>query len=279
MLHILEHTIIDSLKVVPFLLLTFLLIELIEHKFSNKTKKIVEKSGKYGPVVGSLLGMIPQCGFSVAATNLYITRVISLGTLFAIYLSTSDEMLPILISNKIGVDYILIILLIKLVTGILFGFLIDSIFKNKFKNFNYDVCEDEQCDCNNGIFKSSIIHTLKITLFIIIASLIINVLFEYTNDNFLNKVFLKNSIFGPFIGSLIGLIPNCGSSVVITELFLSNTINLGTCIAGLLTGSGVAILVLFRSNKNLKENIFIISTLYLIGVLVGIMVEIIKIFF
>lgn len=279
MLEIIEETIIDSLKLIPFLFLTFLFIELLEHKYSNKTKKLVEKSGKFGPIIGSLLGIIPQCGFSVAATNLYVTRVISLGTLFAIYLSTSDEMLPILISKNASLKIILFILVIKFITGIIFGFIIDSIFiyKDKEVHLNYDVCSDEHCDCKHGVIKSSIIHTLKTLLFLLFASFFVNLLFEYTNESFISKIFMKNNIFGPFIGSLVGLIPNCGASVVLTELYLSNAINLGTCIAGLLTGSGVAILVLFKSNKNMKENLIILSTLYLIGVLVGIFIELISI--
>ena len=278
MLHILEHTLLDSLKILPFLFITFIFIELLEHKYNNKVMSVVKKSGKYGPVVGSALGIIPQCGFSVVATNLYVTRVITLGTLFAIYLSTSDEMLPILLGKNVDISIILLILGIKFITGIVFGFIVDYFFVNTRKkdSLNYDVCEEEHCDCEHGILKSSIKHTIKIFIFLLIASFIINILFEYTNDNFLSKIFMKNSIFGSFLGSLIGLIPNCGSSVVLTELFIKGAISIGTLIAGLLTGSGVAILILFKSNKNLKENIYILVLLYSIGVFVGMLVEFIN---
>lgn len=280
MLHILEHTFFDSLKILPFLFITFIIIELLEHKYNGKVMNSIKESGKFGPIIGSFLGIIPQCGFSVVATNLYITRVISIGTLFSIYLSTSDEMLPILIGKDIDLSIIFMILGIKFVTGIIFGIMIDYFFVNNknITHFNYNVCEEDGCDCEHGILKSSLKHTLKIFIFLLITSFIVNLLFEYTNDNFISKIFMKNSIFGTFIGSLIGLIPNCGASVVLTELFIKGAISIGSLISGLLTGSGVAILILFKSNKNLKENIYILIMLYLIGVFVGMLVEFVNYF-
>ncbi len=275
---IIIDTLVDALKILPFLFLTFLLLELLEHKLNNKTKNLIKKSGKFGPVIGSLLGVIPQCGFSVVATNLYITRVISLGTLFSIYLSTSDEMLPIMLSQNAPLNIILLILFIKIMCGMFFGFVIDYIFRRKNNsNYNYNVCEDEHCHCRHSIIKSSIKHTLNILLFILIVSFCLNILFLYIGNDIISKVFMKNTIFGPFLGSLIGLIPNCGSSVILTQLYLENVINLGTSISGLLTGSGVALLLLFKNNKNLRENVFILVTLYLIGVLVGIITEFLSI--
>ena len=275
---IIIDTLVDALKILPFLFLTFLLLELLEHKLNNKTKNLIKKSGKFGPVIGSLLGVIPQCGFSVVATNLYITRVISLGTLFSIYLSTSDEMLPIMLSQNAPLNIILLILFIKIMCGMFFGFVIDYIFRRKDNsNYNYNVCEDEHCHCRHSIIKSSIKHTLNILLFILIVSFCLNILFLYIGNDIISKVFMKNTIFGPFLGSLIGLIPNCGSSVILTQLYLENVINLGTAISGLLTGSGVALLLLFKNNKNLRENVFILVTLYLIGVLVGIIIEFLSI--
>lgn len=275
---IIIDTLVDALKILPFLFLTFLLLELLEHKLNNKTKNLIKKSGKFGPVIGSLLGVIPQCGFSVVATNLYITRVISLGTLFSIYLSTGDEMLPIMLSQNAPLNIILLILFIKIMCGMFFGFVIDYIFRRKNNsNYNYNVCEDEHCHCRHSIIKSSIKHTLNILLFILIVSFCLNILFLYIGNDIISKVFMKNIIFGPFLGSLIGLIPNCGSSVILTQLYLENVINLGTSISGLLTGSGVALLLLFKNNKNLRENVFILVTLYLIGVLVGIIIEFLSI--
>lgn len=271
---IIIDTLIDALKILPFLFITFLLLELLEHKLNNKTKNVISESGKVGPIIGSLLGVIPQCGFSVVATNLYITRVISLGTLFSIYLSTSDEMLPIMLSQNVNFKTILIVILIKVITGMLFGFVIDLVIRKNNKNkYDYHICEEEHCHCDHGIVKSSLKHTFNIIIFIIGVSFILNVIFLYCGNDLISKIFMKDTLFGPFFGSLVGLIPNCGASVILTEMFLKGAINLGTCIAGLLTGSGVALLVLFKSNKNIKENLCICLTLYLIGVLVGIFIE------
>lgn len=275
---IIIDTLVDALKILPFLFITFLLLELLEHKLSNKTKNVISKSGKVGLIIGSLLGVIPQCGFSVVATNLYITRVISLGTLFSIYLSTSDEMLPIMLSQNVSFKTILFVLLIKVIAGMLFGFIIDLVIrKNNKTKYDYHICEEEHCHCDHGIVKSSLKHTFNIIIFIIGVSFILNVVFLYCGNDLISKIFMKDTLFGPFLGSLVGLIPNCGASVILTEMFLKGAINLGTCMAGLLTGSGVALLVLFKSNKNIKENLCICLTLYLIGVLVGIFIEFIGI--
>ena len=274
-IHSFVHTIKDNIKLIPFLFIAFLVIELIEHKFTDKTKNCIKKSGKFGPIIGSIFGIVPQCGFSVIATNFYITRVISIGTLFSVYLSTSDEMLPIMISKGIPFKTILGILLIKVIVGIIFGFIIDLVIRMKGagKKYDYHMCDDDHCECETGIIKSSIVHTLKTFVFIIFISYILNILYEFVGDTIVSKIFMKDNMFGPFIGGLIGLILNCASSVALTELYLNNAINLGTCISGLLAGSGVSLLVLFKSNKNIKENVSIVTLLYLIGVLIGILIE------
>lgn len=278
MKEVILDTIVDSLKLMPFLLVAFLIIELLEHKLNNKTKNIITKSKKIGPIIGSLLGVIPQCGFSVMATNLYITRIITLGTLISIYLSTSDEMLIIMISEKVEISLILKILLIKIFFGIVYGLIIDKIInkKKKDKETNYELCDEEHCDCNHSILLSAIKHTLHITLFIFIITLIINTIFTLLGDNYLSKILLNNSILSPFITSLIGLIPNCAASVILTELYLNSTISLGALIGGLLTSSGSSLLVLIKNNKNQKENLSIILLLYALGVLSGIIIELIS---
>ena len=278
MKEVILDTIVDSLKLIPFLLVAFLIIELLEHKLNNKTKNIITKSKKIGPIIGSLLGVIPQCGFSVMATNLYITRIITLGTLISIYLSTSDEMLIIMISEKVEISLILKILLIKIFFGIVYGLIIDKIInkKKKDKETNYELCDEEHCDCNHSILLSAIKHTLHITLFIFIITLIINTIFTLLGDNYLSKILLNNNILSPFITSLIGLIPNCAASVILTELYLNSTISLGALIGGLLTSSGSSLLVLIKNNKNQKENLSIILLLYALGVLSGIIIELIS---
>lgn len=279
MIEIIEHTLIEILKLIPFLFIAFLLIELFEHKFSRKTKNIISKSGKFGPLLGSLLGLFPQCGFSVMATNLYVTRIISLGTLIAIYLTTSDEMLPILISEKVEFGIIVKLLAIKFIFGLIWGFIIDLIL-NKFskkEKVTYDLCDEEHCHCEKGIFKSTIKHTLNTLTFVFVVILLLNILMHTSGEENLSKLFLKDSILGPFVSSIIGLIPNCGASVVITQLYLNNTISLGSTIAGLLTGSGVALVVLFKSNRNIKENLIILSILYTLGVISGVIIDLIGI--
>ena len=273
MKEVIIETIIDSLKLLPFLFLAFLIIELFEHKFSKKNQKILKKSGRLGPILGSILGIIPQCGFSVLATNLYVTRIISLGTLFAVYLATSDEMLPLLIANGAPLSLMLKILGIKFVLGMLFGFLIDLIIKKK-DNLNYEICQEDHCNCKDGIILASLKHTLNIFVFIFICTFIINIILEFLGGEYLEKIFLKDNIFGAVLTSLIGLIPNCGSSVILTELFLSSSISFGALIGGLLTGSGVALLVLFKINHDKKESLKILLGLYLIGALCGIIIDI-----
>jgi len=278
-IHSLKHSFIDSIKLLPFLFIAFFIIELIEHKLSDKSKDVISKSGKFGPILGSILGLIPQCGFSVIATNLYITRILSLGTLISIYLSTSDEMLVILLSRNTSIKTILPLLLVKFFVGIISGFIIDFILRNKNKKqVTYSICEDEHCGCEEeeNLFKSSLIHTIKTFIFIFIVTFIITIIFELFGEEYLSKILLKDTLLSPFITSLIGLIPNCASSVILTELYLSGAINFASIISGLLTGSGVAILVLFKTNKNLKENLNILGLVYIIGVLTGILITIIS---
>lgn len=277
MKEIILDTILDSLKLIPFLFVAFLIIELIEHKLTDKNKNILIKSKKIGPILGSLLGAVPQCGFSVMATNLYVTRIITLGTLISIYLSTSDEMLIVMLSENIDISIIIKIILIKIIFGIIYGLIIDKIAINKKtkEEENYEICNDEHCDCKHGIVLSSIKHTIHITLFIFIITLILNTIFNYIGEDYLSKIFLTNTIFGTFITSLIGLIPNCASSVILTELYINNSISIGALIGGLLTSSGTSLLVLFKNNKNIKENLKIVLLLYSLGVISGIIIELI----
>lgn len=270
MLEVIQDTLLDTIKLLPFLFVAFLIIEFIEHKLSNKQENIISKSGKLGPIVGALLGAVPQCGFSVLATNLYVTRIISLGSLISIYLSTSDELIPLMTSHNAPITKILSIVSIKVVIGMISGFLIDLLIRKTTKS-DFVLCEDEDCDCDHSIIKSSLIHTLKIAFFILIITFLINILFHYVDLSFLESALKNNKILTPFIASLIGLIPNCASSVMISELYLNNLISLGTTLSGLLTGSGVAIMVLVRKNKNISENLFIIGLIYIIGVIWGLL--------
>lgn len=279
MKEIVLDTLLDALKLLPFLFVAFLIMEYIEHKFNKKNKNKISKAGKFGPIFGSLLGAVPQCGFSVMATNLYATRIITVGTLISIYLSTSDEMLPILISEGAKASVIFEILIIKMIIGMVCGFVIDFILRKKHNEKDYEIkdfCLEHHCDCNHGIIKSSLKHTLNIILFIVLVTFLLNTGIHYLGEENIGKLFLKDSVFAPFVSSLIGLIPNCGASVIITELYLSGVISFASCISGLLTGSGVALLVLFKVNKNKKDNVKILLTLYLIGAISGLLMEFIS---
>lgn len=277
MIDIILDTLIDGVKLIPFLFFAFLFIELIEHKFNRHTKNIVKKSGRFGPVIGSVLGIVPQCGFSVMATNLYITRIITLGTLISVYLSTSDEMIAVMISHGTSISKVIPILLIKVVIGVIAGIVIDFIFKSEVnRDEEYSICEHDHCHCEEGIIKSSIKHTVNIIAFILVVEFVLNVIMEYGFRDVLVSFFKDNSIISIMLSSLIGLIPNCGASVVITELYLDGIVGLPSVISGLLTGSGVALLVLFKSNKNIKENFKILFLVYFIGVLGGIIVNLVS---
>ena len=272
-LEVLKETAIDSIKLLPFLFITYLIMEYIEHKTSNKVKQVIQKSGKFGPLLGGIVGIVPQCGFSVSATNLYSARVITLGTLISVYLTTSDEMLPILISETMPASTILTILGIKLVIGVLAGFIIDfvarKLHKEKEETKIEEICEHE------NIALSALKHTLNIFLFIFIITLVINGIIEIIGQENLANIVSKNVILGPIVAGIIGLIPNCASSVVLTELFVENVISMPILISGLCVNAGVGLLVLFKTNENKKENLKIIGLLYAIGVISGLILEII----
>ena len=273
-------SLIDTVKLIPFLLITYIIMEFIEHKTSHKTKDAIKKSGHFGPLIGGILGVVPQCGFSAPASSLYSARIITLGTLIAVFLSTSDEMLPILISEAVDVRIILSILGIKLVIAVVVGFIIDLFFRKKFETSEdepeiKDLCEHEHCHCEHGIFKSALKHTINITLYIFIISLVLNIIIYFIGEDNLAHILNSTPVIGPIIASLVGLIPNCASSVIITQLYLSNVLNFATMIAGLLVNTGVGLLILFRTNKDLKENIKITVLLFAIGVIFGIIFDLI----
>ena len=280
MIDVIKDTLFDSIKLLPFLFLAYLLMEYLEHKTGNKTKDIVKKSGKLGPLWGGIIGIFPQCGFSAAAANLYAGKIITMGTLIAVFLSTSDEMLPILISEAAPASLILKILAIKLVVGIIAGFIIDLVINVIGKDKKVEpeeavghMCEHDHCDCEHGIFKSALKHTINIFIFITIITFAINTLIHFIGEETIEKAIAGVTVLGILVSSIFGLIPNCAGSVIITELYLSNLISFGSMIAGLLVGSGIGILVLFKSNKNIKENLTITGLLMLVGIIVGLIID------
>ena len=275
MLQVIEETLIDTLKLIPFLFLAYLVMEYLEHRTGEKTQKLIRKAGRSGPLLGGLLGTVPQCGFSAAASNLYAGRVISLGTLLAIYLSTSDEMLPILISSKAPVELILRILLAKALIGMAVGFAVDTLLRRKTQEESHhihEICEKEHCHCEKGVLRSALTHTAQITFFILAVTFGLNLILHFVGEDALANLILNRSLLGPVLAGLVGLIPNCAGSVAVTQLYLQGAMSLGAAMAGLLTGSGVGLLVLFRVNHDKKENLSILCLLYGVGVLTGIMI-------
>lgn len=275
-LEVLQDTAIDTLKLLPFLFITYLIMEYIEHKTSNKIRETIKKSGRFGPLFGAVVGIFPQCGFSVSATNLYAARVISLGTLISVYLATSDEMLPILLTESVPIATILTILGIKLFLGIVAGFIIDfvaNVIKKEEEKKIEEICEHEHCHCDKGIFSSALKHTINIAIFIFVITLILNGIIKFIGEDKISHFISNNVILGPVIAGLIGLIPNCASSVILTELFIEKVISMPILISGVAVNAGVGLLVLFKTNKNVKENISIVGLLYVIGVVAGIILE------
>ena len=283
-LPIVQDTLLDALKLLPFLFVTYLIMEYIEHRTSEKSRLLMEKSGKYGPAFGGLLGVFPQCGFSTVASNLYAGRIITLGTLIAVFLSTSDEMLPVLISEQAPIGTILKILAVKVVIGVCAGFLVDLLSKksrghDRKKMRIEQMCDREHCHCREGnIFSSALRHTFQIFLFIFVISFLLNLLVDFAGEDKLEAFLTGRAILGPLFAGLIGLIPNCASSVLLTRLYLSGMLGAGSMFAGLLAGSGVGLLVLYKVNDNIQENVRITLLLYGLGVLCGIAIELVGVF-
>ncbi|MBR2001700.1 MAG: arsenic efflux protein, partial [Firmicutes bacterium] len=262
----------DTLKLLPFLFLVFWAMEVMEHGFGHKSQALIEKAGKAGPFLGGLLGALPQCGFSVMVTNLYAGRVTTAGTLAAVYLSTSDEMLPILLSHKVATAEIIKILIVKAAIGIFAGFIIDQfLHPHVDPEHIHDICEEDHCDCEHSSpLKSAIHHTFNIFIVIVVVTLILNGIIELVGMDGIRSFVTSAGIFAPVLACLVGLIPNCAASVILTELYIAGAISFGTALAGLLINSGVAWVVLFRVNRHLRENLQIAAILVAISIASGV---------
>lgn len=278
MKEVIIDTLIDSLKLLPFLFLTYLIMEWLEHRTGDRVRRVIQKSGKLGPLAGGLLGIVPQCGFSAAAANLYAGRIITLGTLVAIFLSTSDEMLPILISESVPVKTMVLILGYKAAVGVLAGLVVDLLLCRKKKQELQieKLCEHEHCHCENGILVSACSHTLKIFVFIVLINFVISCIMHYVGEEALSRLVFNVPVAGVLLSGLIGMIPNCAASVFITQLYLQGAMGFGAMMAGLLAGAGVGNLVLCRVNGDKRECVRILALLYGIGVAVGLLTELIE---
>lgn len=335
--YVLLDTILEFIPVIAILFLSYLLMEWMEHRMGERAERAIAKAGPFAPAAGALLGCVPQCGFSAAAAGLYAGRVITLGTLYAVFFATSDEMLPIMLSaafrGKFAPWSILRVIGGKLVIGTLVGMLVDLVlrlFRLATKRWHHEeepengashghvhahrhhhthspedtqtpdtavdaahihapgeqehehhhevgqiheLCERTGCHCEDGILKSALRHTVHIGVFLLIFSLLLNLLFHFIGDDALKTFLSGRGVLTCFLASLVGLIPSCAASIAVTELYLAGAISVGALYAGLLTGAGVGVLVLCRLNRPVRETVFIVIALYLMGALVGLLID------
>lgn len=272
----------DGLWSIPILFVAYLLMELLERSRRFNESILHGYSRKAGPALGGILGIVPQCGISGAAATLFSTGSITVGTMLAVFFATSDEMLPIMLSHltdadSLSIRAIIMIVLTKAAIGILLGYAADLILHRLIRSQKdiHSFCEREHCSCDEeegSVFVSALKHTLKIAVMLIVVNIALNLLFAFIGVEKLSGTILNKPVLGELIVGLFGLIPNCSVSVVITESYLSGVLGLGGLFAGLLSNAGIGLLVLFRTNKNLKENLTVTGVLYVLSVTAGIAV-------
>lgn len=327
--HIVTHALEDTLPIVPFLLITYLALELLEHAAGDRVNGVVKRAGAAGPVVGALLGIVPQCGFSAMGATLYAGRVITLGTLVAVFLSTSDEMLPLLVAERVDAGLLAQVLLAKAAVAAVVGLAVDAALRALRRNARahaamrrgvlgpaavagdfaveqdvidelaeagegadhiHRLCERDHCGCDDDheagssghdhghdhhggawpVVRSALSHTVQVTAFIFLVTMALVAVLETVGEPALEAFLSGNRMLAVFASALVGLIPNCAASVVITQLYLEGVLSFGAMLAGTLVGAGAGFLVLFRTNRSLRENVVILVALYVVGVLCGI---------
>lgn len=303
--HVLEHSIEDTLYLIPFLFVTYLAMEWLEHKAGDKAEDAVRRAGAAGPVVGALVGIVPQCGFSAAAATLWAGRVITLGTLFAVFLSTSDEMLPIFLAEQVAPMTILKIMGVKLIIGMVMGFVVDAAIRlarrDREKLRIHELCERDHCHCNGdcetceqqpelaydfehdkehehhheggSILRSALKHTVQVAVFIFVITLVLDGALELVGEDALGAFLGSNPVLSVLGSALVGLIPNCAASVVIAQLYVEGALGAGAMMAGLLVSAGVGLLVLFRTNRRLRQNLIVLAGLWATGVFWGLIIS------
>lgn len=267
----LTDAVFDTLRILPFLFAAFLALEAIEHYSNQLSNRLLTSVGKAGPFAGALLGCIPQCGFSAAAANLYSGGLLSLGTLLAVFLSTSDEAVFILLAHPGNGKTVISLLVLKAAIGMTAGFLIDLLFRKRKKEKHIeDMCRTCGCKDGNGILRPAFIHTARLAVYLLAFTFCLNIVLSFAGVEQLARILGKDTLLQPFIAALLGMIPNCAASVLITELYLSGSLSFGAALAGLCAGAGIGPVVLFRSNHAPRENIAILLLLYGCAVIAGI---------
>ena len=275
---VISHSVIDTLKVLPSLFVAFLVIEFLEHKAQDKIKHLFTRAGTLGPFIGTLLGCIPQCGFSVMCANLYSSGIIALGTLVAVFLSTSDEAVILLATAENGSYEVLKLITTKIVIALIFGYIIYFIERKNHKghhHHSHDLCEHDHCGCDehSGVIRPALIHTAKVFGFLLLFTIIIDLFVSFIGTERLSHLLLAESVFQPFLSAIIGFIPNCASSVLLTHLYIEETLSFGALIAGLCTNAGAGMLILFRDKTKFKESIKIVGIMYICAVIPGIILH------
>lgn len=290
LLHVLEHSLWDTLRLVPFLFVTYLAMEALEHSAADRVQRIVERSGKAGPVAGALLGALPQCGFSAMAATLYAGRVVSAGTLVAVILSTSDEMVPVFVAHQEPVGRLLAIMAAKVAVAVVVGFAVDALLRLVRRSGDgrahiHELCERAHCHCDDehddhghdhghgrlAIVRSALVHTVQVGAWILVVTFAFGLVIELVGTDALAALLANHPVRATFVSALVGLIPNCGASVAITELYLEGVLTTGPMLAGLLSSGGVGLLVLWRTNPDARESALVTAFVYAISVALGLL--------
>lgn len=287
-LELIKDSAVETVKMLPFLFVAFLIIELLEHHAMGKINNAFKKSGKAGPLIASLLGCIPQCGFSVLSANLYSGGVITLGTLIAVFLATSDEAVILLMSSPDAAKEIAKLIITKIIIAVVSGYIIDFLLRGKCHychehdsehthEHSHDLCEQDHCGCDDdgGVLRPALIHTVKVFGFLLLFTVIIDFTVAVLGTEKLSALLLTDSIFQPILTALVGFIPNCATSVLITRLYIEGAISFGSVIAGLCTNAGAGLLVLFRNKAKIKENLKIAGILYICSIISGIILHLV----
>lgn len=309
---VLVDGVIDTAKLVPFLFVTYVVMEAIEHASDRRVAHAVANAGAAGPIVGGLLGALPQCGFSAMAATLYAARVVTAGTVVAVILSTSDEMIPVFLAHGDASGVMMLVIVLKMLLGVVIGLTVDAILRRLHRSGDgevhiHELCEREHCGCDEdhghghghegeeahghdhghdhghahgaggtlrSVLRAALHHTIQVTTFIFVMTLALGLVLETVGEGPVAQLAANHPVRATFLCALVGLIPNCAASVAISELYLAGTIGLGPLVAGLLSSGGVGLLVLWRTNADLRQNLAITAFVYAVGVVCGLMVGI-----
>ena len=280
-LDVLLDALIDGAKMLPFLYLAYLLIEWLERNHGQRIENALAGGGRWGFVPGAVLGCVPQCGFSAVAANFYASRVITPGTLLAVFVATSDEAIPLLAAEPGMWGTLAVLLVLKVILGMAAGFVLDVPLRRVLPQSLYGgyAGHADEVDCHeeheehSGIFLVALRHTLEIFAFILLFSFLIGLVFELVGEGAITALLGRMGPFQPMVAALIGLVPNCAASVLLAQLYMQGAITFGSLMAGLTAGAGIGLAVLWRVNPSWKQNLFMTGLLWAAGAAVGIVLQ------